>query len=161
MSSSSILTLALEAESDDYTLTSSFRDAIEPSRCFGRGTGASNKAPTPPPKKSSFSSSNSKGMLPDTLPLLLSASNGDLTLCWISSLLILPDLLLLRPLPLPLRCSLPKLRFECMQTGVGGGPSRWRMRKTKAGYTHTPKAALTKQILRVGGDGVGGYWVCL
>ena len=48
-----------------------------------------------------------------------------------------------------------------MQTRVGGGPSRQRIRKTKAGYTRTPKATLTKQILRVGGDGVGGYWVCL
>ncbi|KIK02278.1 hypothetical protein K443DRAFT_6317 [Laccaria amethystina LaAM-08-1] len=65
------------------------RDAFELSRCFENGTGASNKAPTPPLKKPSSSSSSSKGTLPNTLLSLLRANSGDLTLCWIS-LLILP-----------------------------------------------------------------------
>ncbi|KIK00784.1 hypothetical protein K443DRAFT_596950 [Laccaria amethystina LaAM-08-1] len=70
------LTLALEAESDESTLTPSSldvpRDALEPSRCFGSGTGASNKAPAPPLKKSSSSSSNSKGTLPDNYATIAS-----------------------------------------------------------------------------------------
>ena len=38
------------------------------------------------------------------------------------------------------------------------------MMRMKAGDTRRPRAALTKQRLRVGGDGVGDdgvYWVCL
>ncbi|KIJ89744.1 hypothetical protein K443DRAFT_15822 [Laccaria amethystina LaAM-08-1] len=70
--SSSILTLALEANSNESTLTPLSlnvpREALEPSRCIRSGTDASNKAPTLPPKKSSSSSLNSKGTLPDMLP---------------------------------------------------------------------------------------------
>ena len=68
------------------------RDALEPSRCFGRGYWRVQQSANPTSQKSSSSSSNSKGMLPDTLPSLLGASNGDLTLCWISSLPILQNL---------------------------------------------------------------------
>ena len=69
-----MLTLSLEAERDESTLTQPSldvpRDALEPSHCS--------------------SSSNSEGTLPDTLLSLLGGSNRDAISCWIS-LLILPE----------------------------------------------------------------------